>query len=606
MYTKLLNVRILVALLKKHGVRHVVLSAGTRQVPIARSVEGDPFFTTYSVVDERSAAYFAIGLMKGTGEPVAIACTSSTATCNYLPAVAEARYLGLPLIVLTGDRDPRYLNQLEDQMIPQPGMYTSFCKCVVDLSHLGLGETAAPDNVWQCARQVNEALLAARAGTPGPVQINVRVVASLNDIAAAPFEKLPDVPAIRRIEADADAAWREAADRLCAAKRIVILAGQLHRADAALTAAVDAFAARYNCAVVAENVSNLPAKSALDTFLVSYALPPKSFRDRLPEIVVSFGGNFSSAWKPKLRVNAGDFEHWLVDAEGTVCDGFKSLRNIFVCRPREFFERMTGLAGDDAANDGVYASLWRKTAARVSIPALPWSNALAVTSLVPKLPKNSLLHTGILHSTRLMECQRVPEGVQVHSNIGTHGIDGTLSTFLGEAAARPDVPAFLILGDLSFFYDMGAVRIRHIGPNVRIMMLNNGGGAEFHFTMGEERIPNIADSISAGHNTVARPWVESQGFDYLSARDEASFSAALADFLAEERTRPAFFEVFTEKQSDGLAVRKLFDDVRRAFDDETPPSDKVMASLAGRAPKAVAAAARVKNAVFGFFGNKGK
>ena len=604
MYSKLLNVRILVALLRKHGVRHVVLSAGTRQVPIARSVEADPFFTTYSVVDERSAAYFAIGLMKGFREPVAIACTSSTATCNYLPAVAEARYLGLPLVVLTGDRDARLLGQMEDQMIPQPGMYTSFCKFVADLPPLG--EKASPDDAWACGRLVNEALLAAVRGTPGPVQINVRVAAPIADIADASVESLPDVSAIRLVEPSDDAAWREFADRLLAARRVAVLVGQTHGPDPGLAEAVDAFAKRFGCLVAAENVSNLPAASALHTFLAAQALPPKPFRDRLPEIVVSFGGNFTSAWKPKLRVNAGAFEHWLVDPEGAVRDGFKSLRAVFACRPADFFRRMAALAGPgepDAAS--AYPALWRDTVARVPFPRdLPWSNAFVIAEAVRSLPPGSLLHTGILHSTRVMECQPVPDGVRVHANIGTHGIDGTLSTFLGEAAARPDVPAFLILGDLSFFYDMGAIRIRHVGPNVHILLVNNGGGAEFHFTMGEERIPNIADSISAGHHATARAWVESQGFGYFEARDAASFAAVLPDFLRPGHGRPVLLEAFTEKQADGVAVRRLFAEVRHAFDGEMPPADKAVAALSGKAPKTMEAAAKVKNALFGIFGKK--
>ena len=602
MYSKLLNVRILVALLKKHGVRHIVLSAGTRQVPLARCVEADPFFTTHSVVDERSAAYFAIGLMKGLGEPVGIACTSSTATCNYLPAVAEARYLGLPLVVMTGDRDARLLDQLEDQMIPQPGMYTSFCKRVVDLPPLP--DKAPADDVWYCSRLVNEALLAARRGVPGPVQINFRVVAPIGDIADAGAESLPYVPAIRLVEPDDEAAWREAAGRLRAARRVLVLAGQTHGPDPELAVAVDAFAARFDCLVAVENVSNLPAASARHTFLAVQALPPKPFRSRLPEIVVSFGGNFSSAWKPQLRVNAGAFEHWLVDPEGAVRDGFKSLRSVFACRPAAFFRRMAELAGPDARSEGSYDALWRETAERAPLPALPWSNALAITRTVRALPEGSLLHTGILHSTRLMECQPVPAGVRVHSNIGTHGIDGTLSTFLGEAAARRDVPAYLVLGDLSFFYDMGAVRIRDVGPNVHILLVNNGGGAEFHFTMGVERIPNIADSISAGHHATARAWVESQGFGYLSASDEASFGVALPEFLRTDHGRPVLLEVFTDKQSDGVAVRNLFAEVRRAFDSEAPAADKAVAAIAGRAPKTMEAASRVKSALFGLFGKK--
>lgn len=133
MYTSIQNVQIILALLKEHNIRHLVLSAGTRHVPLAHSAENDHFFTCYSVVDERSAAYFALGVSKELRVPVAVACTSSTATCNYVPAISEAYYQNIPLLVLTGDRDPYLLDQLEDQMINQVNMYGNFCRKSVTL-----------------------------------------------------------------------------------------------------------------------------------------------------------------------------------------------------------------------------------------------------------------------------------------------------------------------------------------------------------------------------------------------------------------------------------------------------------------------------------------
>lgn len=595
MYTKLPNVAILVALLKKHGVRHVVLSAGTRQVPFARSVENDPFFTTYSVVDERGAAYFALGIAKETGLPVAISCTSSTATCNYLPAVAEAAYLHLPLLVLTGDRDARLLDQMEDQMIPQVGMYTRFCKKAVDLPPIA--PSMPRDDVWHCARLVNEAILASLHPSPGPVQINYRIVAPINDIADASAPELPDVrPIALHSLADDPGTWTAKARELLAARRILVVAGLRHAHSPALVSALKDFLARYNALLMVENVSNLRFDGSHNLSLAAQALDPAAFRDHLPDVVVTFGGNFTSTVKPKLRVNAGAFAHWAIEPDGSVHDGFKSLTDVFACTPEIFFRRFADAAPSSARNDRAYESLWLSTAKAVQLPPIPYSNAYAITETVRRLPPDALLHTGILHSTRIMEWIRVPDDALVHCNLGTDGIDGTLSTFLGQAAVSPR-PAYLILGDLSFFYDMNAVRIRHVGPNVRILLVNNGGGAEFHFSMGKARIPTIEQSISAGHHATAEAWVRSLGFRYLSARDQASFDSQIDAFMDPSTPGPALFEVFTEKESDGALVRRIYSDIRKGISPAVAPAALVDA-LAAKAPKTMETAAKIKDAIF--------
>lgn len=222
MYTKVKNIQILIALLKKHGIRHIVISAGSRHVPFAQSVENDSYFACYSVVDERSAGFYAIGLYKQLHMPVAIVCTSSTATCNYLPAVYEAHRYHIPLLVLTADRHPAYLNQMEDQMIDQPGMYGSACKKYVTLPWI-----SSQLESWQCQRLVNEALLELQHHGSGPVQINFPNHTSLADNADLSAAKLPDVKVIRRYEAYRDPeGWKEKAEELRKAKRILVLCGE--------------------------------------------------------------------------------------------------------------------------------------------------------------------------------------------------------------------------------------------------------------------------------------------------------------------------------------------------------------------------------------------
>ena len=215
MYTELKTYQYIIALLKKYGVKHCVLSAGSRNVPFVHSVEKDPYFKCYSVVDERSAGYYALGLAQELNEPVVISCTSSTATCNYWPAVAEAYYQGVPLIVLTSDRNPSMLGQWEDQMIDQVGMYDRHVKKSVNLPIIN-----DEDDEYYCERLINEALLELDHNTTGPVHINIPMKSYNNSFNV---KKLPEVKKISRISVEQENEWKRLAKELTSYKRILVV-----------------------------------------------------------------------------------------------------------------------------------------------------------------------------------------------------------------------------------------------------------------------------------------------------------------------------------------------------------------------------------------------
>ena len=219
MYTELKTYQIIIALLKKYGITHCVLSAGSRNVPFVHSIEEDPDFHCYSVVDERSAGYFALGLSQELNQPVVISCTSSTATCNYWPPVAEAFYQGVPIVVLTSDRDPEMLGQWEDQMINQVGMYDRHVRKSVNLPIIN-----NRDDEFYCQRLVNEALLELNHHGTGPVHINVPMKSYNNSFN---IKTLPEVTKIDRLCLDdADDLWKEKIEKLKKAKRILVTCGQ--------------------------------------------------------------------------------------------------------------------------------------------------------------------------------------------------------------------------------------------------------------------------------------------------------------------------------------------------------------------------------------------
>ena len=218
MYTELKPYQMIIGMLKKYNIRHCVLSAGSRNVPFVHSIEEDPFFKCYSVVDERSAGYFALGLAQELNEPVVISCTSSTATCNYWPPIAEAYYQNVPIIVLTSDRNPSMLGQWEDQMINQVGMYDRHVRKSVNLPIIN-----DEDDIYYCERLINEAFLELNHNGSGPVHINIPMKAYNNSFNV---KELPEVKKIDRVVIeDNESIWNTKIQKLKNAKKIMVICG---------------------------------------------------------------------------------------------------------------------------------------------------------------------------------------------------------------------------------------------------------------------------------------------------------------------------------------------------------------------------------------------
>ncbi len=552
MYTELKAYQIIIALLKEYGIRHCVLSAGSRNVPFVHSVEEDPYFECYSVVDERSAGYFALGLAQETQEPVVISCTSSTATCNYWPPVAEAFYQGVPIIVLTSDRDPAMLGQWEDQMIDQVGMYDRHVRKSVNLP---IVDTKA-DEIF-CQRLVNEALLELNHHGTGPVHINVPMLSYNNSFNV---KELPKVTRIDRLCMEDDSElWSEKIKKLKKAKRVLVACGQSSYVSPELLAGVRSFFERFNATVAVEYMSNIELEQAINTSVCmdSRYVINKKVEELLPDIVVSFGGNIMSNIKEQLRKFAGQFEHWLIQPDGRIVDLFKSITTVFECSPEYFFQYCEDQTSENDVNNKMYDNEWKQYIDQIVIPEFPYSHVWAIQQVVEKINSGSILHLSINDSIRITNFFKLNPNIKVYANIGTHGIDGCLSSFLGQAIASKK-PSYLVIGDLAFFYDMNAMRLRHIGKNVHVLLINNEGGSEFYFN---RMWKNDASDLhtTARHHTVAEGWVKSNGFKYLCAHDKTSLAKCLPEFMDDNQDAPVFLEVFTEMKSDAEVIYDFFD-----------------------------------------------
>ena len=559
MYSSLKNIQILVSLLKKYNIKNIVISAGTRHTPFVYSVEHDEFFNTYSIVDERSAGFFAIGLIEQLHEPVAVVCTSGTAAANYVSAANEAFYQQLPLLILTADRNHYYMFQQEEQMIPQEGLYSQVCKNVVTLGHV-----RDDKDFWYYSRICNEALLDLTQGEMGPVHINFIVE---NDYpipqGIIKFEEknLPDVKKINRLTLeDNESEWIAWAKKLKKSK-VLIIYGQYRPLNDDEKIIIEDFCEKYDVVISSDIISNLHTKYSVPTFAICKALNSSQMKELCPDIVITMNANTISDIKFKLMPFKNNFAHWHISAKGKVSDPFKILSDVIACTPIKFFKEFTEF-GEEKISEHKYYDKWNSIYQSIgkngslNEEQIEYSSMYAVQQYIKNIPSNSLLHIANSNSIRLSAYFDVDPTVTVYGNRGSHGIDGSMSAFIGQASIS-NKPSFLVIGDLSFFYDMNALWNQYLGSNIRILVCNNCGGAIFHTYPNTHNVPTLDEHIAAAHKTSVKDWVVFRGFKYLSARNKDEFDEFLPQLMSISSEQPIIMEVFTDKDIDAQCINDI-------------------------------------------------
>lgn len=564
MYSEKRNVLQLLALLKEHGIKRFVVSPGSRHIPIVISMEADPFFKLYSVVDERSASFFALGLIQRFSEPVGIICTSGTASANYCSAISEAYYQELPLLVLTADRVPALLDQHEDQMIHQSSMYEKVAKKVYNLPIV-----ANDMDAWYNNRLINEALLELRHHGDGPVQINIPIPEHIDKFDTI---DLPKERKIERINAEySDDEFKTLAEKLKQSKIILVCGEGLNFKEKELSA-INKFVNTFDCIVLTDKMSNCHVDYSINnSFAVIQALSSADVNELRPDLVISIRANYS--FNPEFkyltfRFDRSKFENWYISPSGKIIDPFRNLSKVFEMSESTFFEKITASV-ENPDTEHIYANTWLTIAAAIEEPNTPFGQINAVGEFLKRIPANSVLHLANSNSVRIAQLFSFPPTVEVHCNRGTDGIDGCMSTMVGYAS-ETEKPVFLIIGDLTFFYDMNSLWNRHLGKNIRILLCNNGGGAIMHMPnrpkFAAEHLPNF---ISAKHNATAKAWAEDRGFKYLSAKTDSELIDKLDDFVTPDSDQPIILEVFSEMLPDTDIFKQYYGTIRRVSVDKS-------------------------------------
>ena len=543
MFTDKKNVLQLAALLAAHGIRKIVLCPGSRDIPLVRTFSAmQDVFTCYAVTDERSAGFFALGLSLHDHRPAAVCCTSGSALLNLHPAVAEAFYRQVPLVVISADRPAAWIGQMDGQTLPQPGVFGPLVRKSVSLP-----EVRSKEDEWHCNRLINEALLETCHHGRGPVHINIPISEPFFD---CPVESLPATRVITR----KDNHFEELAARLRQFPRRMLLIGQGNPGEALPPGLEDTFIC------FASHPANHTGAAIRNAEPLLSALSPETKQAMQPDLVITCGGHILSKRLKQYLRSYPPKEHWHIAPSGEVADLFGALTVLIEAEPTDFFRQVLPVPLQKEATE--YAQRWTRLSEAVPPAEFPYSEMGAIGEVIRRLPAPCALHLANSSVVRYAQLFPLPGGVEVLSNRGTNGIEGSLSAAVGYAAAS-DKLNYIFIGDLSFFYDMNALWNPHGGKNLRILLLNNGGGEIFNALPGLQLTDENRRFVLGTHQIRAQGWATDSGFEYLSAHNAGELAALLPRFTdAAPATRPMLLEVFTDKNRDVQLLREYYHSIK--------------------------------------------
>lgn len=552
---------ILLALLKAHGIRKVVASPGTTNIALVASMQHDPWFEMYSSVDERSAAYIACGLATSSEETVVITCTEATASRNYFPGLTEAYYRKLPVLVITGTHGNNITGHLHAQSIDR----SQAPKDTIRFS-ISINPIMNKNDEWLTIVDVNKAILELYRHGGGPVHINLHEATS----AGFDTQELPKIRKINRIT------YKNTFPSIKDIKSIIIFIGSHKTFGSEETKLIERFCEIYNAAVCCDITSGYHGKYKILNALL--ACQTNQSKMKHPDLIIHLG-EVSGEIYNTYRVYSK--QTWRINEDGEIRDLYRNLTHIFEMDELTFFSNYTKGEEPQTLSLDLYNYLYSTyTHLLSSIPQLPLSNLWIAQQLHSLLPKDSVLHTSIFNSLRSWNFFPVSDTITTNSNVGGFGIDGALSTLLGASLAQPDKIHFGIIGDLAFFYDINALGNRHIKPNIRILLINNGKGTEFrNYDHPAAAWGDDADHFMAagGHFAKQSPilvkaFAEALGFTYLTASTKHEFDSVKDQFTTPEYgSKPIIFEVFTHSEKESEAIRLI----RNIVKDERKFSEKL-------------------------------
>jgi len=559
----------------QQGIRNAILCPGSRCAPLTISFSRHPSIKVRTISDERSAAFIALGIAQQTKEPVVLICTSGSAAYNFSPAVAEAFYNHVPLIILTADRPKEWINQLDGQTIQQNEIYGRHVKNYFELP----ADHTHTDAIWYLHRTVNEAILLSRQGQHGPVHINIPLreplyPATKEEISFS--KNLKIVTEEKTISPLSEADWAFIQQQWPLHKKVAIVAGQ-GTPNVELTSALHISNSIHSAALIGDVISNLHKTEQVirysDGFLAHCGEEIKS--SLKPDLLITFGRSVISK---NLKVYFRKYkpaQHWHIQQAGEVADTFQSLTRIIRCDPTIFFEKLNSLAIEsdfEHQKRENYKSLWKAEEHKIEraihqfFTSPQFSEFHLIKDVLQALPECNLhlANSMTVRYANFIGLKNEKDKVTVYSNRGTSGIDGCTSTTVGHSLSS-STPNILITGDIAFFYDRNAFWHNYELPNLRIVVLNNHGGVIFGLIDGPGELPEAEEFFITKQKLSAKNLCLEFGLEYARIDNTKKIKNVLKDFF-EMDGKPKVIEIETDSKTSKQVVEQFKQLIRKGYE----------------------------------------
>jgi 2-succinyl-5-enolpyruvyl-6-hydroxy-3-cyclohexene-1-carboxylate synthase len=546
-YPKIPLAQSIIEILRAKGITTIIISPCSRNAPLTIGFASHPDFTCYSIADERSAAFFAVGMAQQLKKPVAVVCTSGSALLNYYPAFAEAFYSQIPFIVISADRPQSKIDIGDGQTIRQENVFVNH-----SLFNANLTENASDENDFL----INEAINMAFA-KKGPVHINAPFEEPLYETVSE-LTVEPKVISATTKDFIYDEPISEYANIWNTSKKKLVLVG-VNEPNAVEQKFLDKLANDHSVVVMIETTSNLHHPKFINT--IDSIITPfthEDFLDFQPEILVTFGGIIVSkrikAFLRKYKPN----HHWHID-DLRAYDTFDCLTKHFEVQPNLFLQSFFMLTETVESNYNQYAQdikALRQKRSLEYLAKIPFTDFKVFEKVIPALPKNSQLQISNSSPIRYAQLFDIEKSIEVFSNRGTSGIDGSTSTAIGAAVASKK-PNVFIAGDIGFLYDSNALWNNYIPKNFKIILINNGGGGIFRILPGHDETPVFNTFFETSHCLTAEHLCKMYGLNYLTASTETTLEESLKTMFSNDE-KPTLLEVFTPTLENDKVLLQYF------------------------------------------------
>jgi 2-succinyl-5-enolpyruvyl-6-hydroxy-3-cyclohexene-1-carboxylate synthase len=544
-YTIERNTQIILSVLKAYNIKRIIVSPGATNICFVGSIQNDDFFEVYSCVDERSAAYMACGMAAETGEPVVLSCTGATASRNYYPALTEAFYRKLPVLAITSHQGTDRIGHLIPQNIDRRIKPSDIVKLSVDIPMINNFRDEHYATI-----EINKAIIELFRRGGGPVHINLQTYYS-DDFS---IKELPPCRIIRHHDSTRNL------PTLPQGKIAIVIGSHLTFSDEEQQI-IDHFCDEYDAVVFCDHTSGYYGTHRIQSAILftqkEYNSPLNNFA-----LIIYIGEVWGDYTIGKVQAP----ELWRVSQNGEIQDVFNRMSHTVEMNEILFFKHY--IKGDNIPSNITLTNSLKIEIEnlRNKITDITFSNVWIASQTAPYFPDNSRVHLGILNSLRTWNFFDFPQTVKSYSNVGGFGIDGCVSSMIGASFIHPELLYYAVIGDLAFFYDLNSLGNRHIGSNIRILLINNGKGAEFRlYNHRCNAFGNDAEQYmaAAGHwgnksSLLVKHYAEDLGFIYYSATTKEEYLEIKKIFLSPEISdKPMLVEVFTDSKDESDALKQI-------------------------------------------------